>query len=54
MTAEAIEGAVQAGRAAMILEHIKNNNIAYLLGILVSYQMGILDQVFAHGTTICG
>jgi hypothetical protein len=33
--------------------HIKNNNVAYAIGVLVSYQMGILDKVFSIGTGMC-
>ena len=50
---EAVAGAVQAGRVAIILEHIRQNNIAYLLGVLISYQMGLLDKVVTHGQGIC-
>jgi hypothetical protein len=50
---DAVAGAVQAGRMAIIIEHVKNNNIAYLIGVLISYQMGILDKVVSHGQGIC-
>ncbi len=33
--------------------HVKNNNIAYLVGMLVAYQIGILDKVFAFGSGVC-
>lgn len=50
---DAVSGVVQAGRMAIIIEHVKNNNIAYLIGVLISYQMGILDKVVTHGQGIC-
>lgn len=50
---EAVAGAVQAGRMAIIFEHVRQNNIAYLIGVLISYQMGILDKVVTHGQGIC-
>lgn len=49
-----VEAAADGTRALTILEHVKENNIAYLLGILISYQMGLLDQVVTYGTGVCG
>ena len=49
----AIEDAVQAGRMLSIFEHVKQNNVGYLLGMLLCYQMGILDKVITHGQGIC-
>lgn len=53
MKTEAIESVVQAGRMAMIIDHVRQNNIAYLIGVLISYQMGLLDKVVTHGQGIC-
>jgi len=33
--------------------HVKNNNIAYLIGSLVLYQMGILDKLITFGSGVC-
>jgi len=33
--------------------HVKKNNIAYLIGTLVAYQIGILDKAFSYGTGLC-
>ena len=33
--------------------HVKNNNIAYLIGTLVAYQLGLLDKAFQLGTGLC-
>lgn len=33
--------------------HIRQNNIAYLIGSLVAYQMGILDKMFSYGSGLC-
>ena len=49
----AAEAAIDTTRAVSIIEHVKENNIAYLLGVLISYQMGLLDQVVTYGTGIC-
>lgn len=50
----AADAAIDTARAVSILEHVKENNIAYLLGVLISYQMGLLDQVVTYGTGVCG
>lgn len=47
------ETAVQMGRAAMVAQHVRQNNIAYLVGCLIAHQMGLLDKVFTYGTGIC-
>ena len=49
----AAEAAIDTTRAVSIIEHVKENNIAYLLGVLISYQMGLLDQVVTYGTGVC-
>lgn len=33
--------------------HIKENHIAYLVGVLIAHQTGILDKVFAYGIGMC-
>ena len=50
----AADAAMDTARAASIIEHVKENNIAYLLGVLISYQMGLLDQVVTYGPGVCG
>ena len=52
-TTEVVSQAAEITKGASLILHIKENNIAYLLGVLISYQMGILDQVLAHGAGIC-
>jgi hypothetical protein len=47
------DSAVQMGRAAMVAQHVRQNNIAYLVGCLIAHQMGLLDKVFTYGTGIC-
>ncbi len=38
---------------ARLTLHVKENNIAYLVGMLVMYQLGILDKVFTYGSGVC-
>ena len=33
--------------------HVKKNNIAYLVGTLVAYQIGILDKAFTYTSGLC-
>lgn len=48
-----VETAVDATRAAQCIEHVKQNNIAYLVGLFVAHQLGILDKVLLWGSGIC-
>lgn len=50
----AADAAMDTARAVSVIEHVKENNLAYLLGVLISYQMGLLDQVVTYGTGVCG
>lgn len=50
---EMVSAAAEVTKAASVLQHVKENNIAYLLGVLISYQMGLLDQVITYGTGVC-
>ena len=52
-TPELVSAAAEVTRAASIMQHIKENNLAYLLGVLISYQMGLLDQVVTYGSGVC-
>lgn len=38
---------------ARLLNHIKENNVTWLVALLVSYQMGILDKFWTYGTGMC-
>jgi hypothetical protein len=33
--------------------HVKKNNIAYMVGTLVAYQIGALDKAIAFGSGLC-
>jgi hypothetical protein len=33
--------------------HIKENNIQYLIGLLVAHQMGILENLYTYGSGVC-
>ena len=46
-----VETAVDTSKLISIVEHIKQNNLAYLVGLLFSHQLGILDQVIVWGSS---
>lgn len=50
---EMVSAAAEITKAASVMQHVKENNIAYLLGVLISYQMGLLDQVVTYGSGVC-
>lgn len=52
-SSSAAECAKDTGRAVSIVAHIKDNNVAYLLGMLLAAQFGLLDKVFTYGSGIC-
>ena len=52
-SAEIVTNAIDVNRFATTLEHIKQNNVAYLVGLFVSHQLGILDQVLVWGSGVC-
>lgn len=52
-SSEMVSAAAEVTKAASIMQHIKENNLAYLLGVLISYQMGLLDQVVTYGSGVC-
>jgi hypothetical protein len=47
-----VSGEIAAG--ARLFIHLKENNVQYLLGMILAYQIGILDKVFNYGVGICG
>jgi len=40
--------------ASRLLLHIKENNVAWMVGLLVGYQLGLMDVLFTYGSGICG
>jgi hypothetical protein len=53
-TPDVAEGAELASRAmstSSLIAHIVERRIEYLLGTLVAYQLGLLDQVISVGQT---
>jgi hypothetical protein len=55
MNAETAEAALDVGKktinTATLIGHIVERRIEYLLGTLVAYQLGLLDQLVSAGQT---
>ena len=52
--AERITGSVvQNARLMAIVQHMKQNNVSYMIGTFVAWQMGLLDSVITYGSGIC-
>lgn len=49
--AAVVETAADTSKLISVVEHIKQNNLAYLVGLLISHQLGILDQVIVWGSS---
>ena len=52
-TAVAVETAADTAKGASIIAHIVERRIEYLLGSLIAYQLGLLDQLVTYGSGMC-
>ncbi len=48
-----LDGASTSSTSLRLLLHLKDNQIQYMIGILVAYQMGILDSLWTYGAGMC-
>jgi len=53
MITEEVNEVIDATRWASIVTHIKNNNIAYLLGVFMMHTAGATTAAVEYGTGIC-
>ena len=44
---------IQTVRAQQVLEHIKRNNIAYLLGVFMMHTAGLTERAVEYGSGMC-
>jgi len=44
---------VVATKATAVLNHVKNNNVSYLLGVLIGHMLGITEMVLQYGQGMC-
>jgi len=47
------ETVVATAKSVAVLNHVKNNNVSYLLGVLIGHMLGITDMVFEYGSGMC-
>lgn len=40
-------------KLATFVEHMRQNNLSYIIGTFVAWQMGLLDSVITYGSGIC-
>lgn len=52
-TEDCIEAATTGVRTKQIVQHVKDNNLAYLVGVFIAHQMGVLGELYAYGSGIC-
>lgn len=53
MTPEETSEVINATRWASIVTHVKNNNIAYLLGVFMMHTAGATTAAVEYGAGIC-
>lgn len=47
---EEAHAVIKGARTASVLAHIAERRIEYLLGSLIAYQLGLLDQFVTYGS----
>lgn len=54
MTPEGVvDSAADTSKMITVFEHVKQNNVAYLVALLISHQLGILDSLIVWGSGVC-
>ncbi len=48
-----LESASPSSTSLRLLLHLKDNQVQYLLGLLVLHQLGVLEKAFAYGAGMC-
>jgi hypothetical protein len=41
-------------KTAAVIGHIKNNNVSYLVGLLVLHTLGVITPVIDKASGVCG
>lgn len=55
---EALEAASTQSTSAdtsvlRLMVHVKENQIQYMIAVLIAYQIGILDKLWVYGSGVC-
>lgn len=48
------ETAVNVGKLALAINHIKNNRIEYLIVTLLAHMIGLTSKAAEHASGVCG
>ncbi len=48
-----VETAIQASKMAMVIDHLKNNRIEYLVLVLFSHVLGLTSKASEHVAGVC-
>lgn len=43
----------KAIQLASIISHVRQNNVSYLLAVLISHMLGLTDRVVTYGQGMC-
>lgn len=49
----AVEVSLTAAKVGSLVAHIRQNNVAYLLGIGIAHMIGITEKVWTYGNGMC-
>lgn len=52
-TEETVAATTSALRWGLILQHLKQNNVSYLLAIGIAHMLGLLEPVIEYGSGVC-
>lgn len=50
---DVITTGIQVSKTASLIAHVKENNIAYLLGIAIAHMIGLTEKVWSYGSGMC-
>lgn len=50
---DVITTGITVTKTAALIGHVKQNNIAYLLGIAIAHMIGITEKVWNYGSGMC-
>ena len=53
MTTAPIETAIATSKMAMVIDHLKNNRIEYLVLVLFSHVLGLTAKATEHVSGVC-
>jgi len=50
---QAIEAPLKAIQIASVLQHLRQNNVSYLLAVLIGHMLGLTEKVVDYGQGMC-